>query len=232
MEILRFKPIIKNMEDALKAHYSSSARRIESVELIHLPFCLFNYDVVRRRWFSSEISDKALLLVDMVNGIPINVPSQVEFEDSGGAVAPLLSGIDRSRATRIAGRGLKMRVSRIAVEKADVEERSAIKPLLNDEEAIRRGLWALRYDLMRVWGPLRYRSIKLAKSDKDAVTMHFPYWMLYYRKAGRMHFDALDALSGVREGTQIKMSIVKGMSSEGQDGGGSPPTVFALLPEA
>lgn len=214
MEILRFEPIIKTGEDALKAHCSYSARRIESIEMIYLPFSMFKYEVARRKWLGGEISDRALLLADMVGGIPINVPSQIEFEDkTGGSIASLLSGLDRSVATKMAGRGLKIWASKIAVEKADVQESAAVKPMLGEDEAARRGLWALRYDLMRIWGPFRYRSVNLVKLDGSAATIYFPYWMLYYNKGGKIHFDVLDALSGAKEGTQIKMSIANGIGN-------------------
>lgn len=212
MEAIRFEPVIRNEEEALKAHYSASSRKIKSLELVYLPFTLFKYRVSRKSWLGEIRSDESLLLSDMVNGIPINVPAQVEFSDRTGKLAPLVSGIDKSRATRLAGRGLKVRVGRISVENADLPERCALKTAIGHDEAVRKGLWALRYDLMRIWGPFRSKSIEMTRSEAEPLQVYFPYWILYYPKNGKVDFDALDALSGSKEGTQIKMSIVRAMS--------------------
>jgi hypothetical protein len=213
MDAIRFEPIIKDEAEALKAHYCASSKKIKSLELVYLPFCLFKYKISRQAWLGENKSDESLLLADMVNGIPINVPAQVEFNDkTGGAMTSLVSGIDKSRATRLAGRGLKVRVSRISVENAELPDKSALKTAITHEEAVRKGLWALRYDLMRIWGPFRSKSIQMSRSEAEPMQVYFPYWILYYPKNGKMDFEALDALSGSKEGTQIKMSIVRAMS--------------------
>ncbi|MDD5502015.1 MAG: hypothetical protein PHH26_00955 [Candidatus Thermoplasmatota archaeon] len=212
MKAIRFEPIIKDEADALKAHYSASSKKIKSLELVYLPFCLFKYKISRKAWLGEDKSDESLLLADMVNGIPINVPAQVEFNDKTGKMAPLISGIDKSKATRLAGRGLKVKVSKISVENADLPEKSTLKTAISHREAVRKGLWALRYDLMNIWGPFRSKSLEMSRSEAEPLQVYFPYWILYYPKNGKMDFEALDALSGSKEGTQIKMSIVRAMS--------------------
>jgi len=207
MNIVSFIPAFSDPEDVVRKFCARSFKVPYSLELVYLPFVLFKYHVRLTQFFGKTRIKEGLFLVDMAQGIPVNIKTETFFEVEEtlkkyfGALLPPLQPEDKKKARTV------------ALEGRDVSEEQVLPPILNESEAIGRGKTLLRYDLMRLAGNLRYRMFEIIPSSETKV-LYYPYWIVYYRSGqGEMKFGIIDGLSGQKESgeivTSIKMSLAR-----------------------
>jgi len=211
MKITRLVPRLSNSDDVIKKYCRKNFKTPCSLELIYLPFVLFRYRIDLTLLFGKKKTEKGLFLVDLLQGIPINIKRNTKFEFK----KPDLQEEFKELLGSDSGQNDK---NTVLIESEEVKEEQVLPIVLEEHTAIKRGKNLLMYDIMKLTGSLRYRSIDIIPHPETKV-LHYPYWLIYYRdKKNRMRFDVLDALSGQKEGGQIiksiKIGLVKKTDSE------------------
>jgi hypothetical protein len=139
-----------------------------AAELLYLPFYLFGYTIVAERARNKKTSEKGLLLVDLINGIPINVmnSSKISLANGGEKIKDLIGDkLTEERGDKV-----------IRIDEAEISKEKLPPPRLPAEEAKRKALWVLRWDLMRVLGGFRYKEVNILSNEKGAI-IYYPYWI-------------------------------------------------------
>jgi len=181
-------------------------RRLQAAisrEKLFLPYFLFSYRVVWTTLGGAPKAMDGLLCADLVQGLPMAIPKATRFSLGPGLEAELAD---------LAGLLVHSRPKRtVVLSRTDVPEERLLPALLSSAEAVERGKSILRYDLMRLFGGLRFRKIVLSPRPGGKV-LYYPFWLIYYRgRRERMRFDAFDALTGQREKGEIVRSIKLGL---------------------
>jgi hypothetical protein len=201
MIIPRLAPAFSSAEELLEKYSAKTWKTPRSLELVYLPFVLFRYRIERKGFFGGGKSDEGLFLVDLIQGVPMNIRKNVAFEVAAGADPDfrIVTALPVSQEGR---RGKKF-----LIENIDVSPDQVLPAVLEEAEAIRRGKQLLRYDLMRLAGSLRFRKMEVAPDCRTKV-LYLPYWLIYSRKkSGEVRFDVIDAVNGQKESGQIADSI-------------------------
>jgi len=192
MKIVRLVPRLSDADEVLKKYCRKNFKAPCSLELVYLPF-------VKKK------SEKGLFLVDLLQGIPVNIKRNTKFDfrqcDLEAEFKELLSSNSVENKKTII----------VSVEPEEVDEQQVLPAVLDEETAIKKGKNLLMYDLMKLTGSLRYRSVDIIP-EPETKKLYHPYWLIYFRdKKKQMRFDVLDALSGQKEGGQIIRSIKIGL---------------------
>lgn len=208
MKVVRLVPRLSNSDDVIKKYCRKNFKAPCSLELIYLPFVLFRYKIDLTLLFGKRKTEKGLFLVDLLQGIPINVKKNTKFElkDSGlQAEFKELLGLD------LIEDGKNDNKNTVSIESEEVEQEQVLPIVLEEHTAIKRGKNLLMYDIMKLTGGLRYRRIDVIPLP-ETKTLYYPYWLIYYRdRKNKMQFDVLDGLSGQKEGGQIIKSVKIGL---------------------
>lgn len=204
MKIVRLAPNFLDSDDVLKKFCSKNFKTPYSLELIYLPFVLFRYRMDLTPFFGKIKTEKGLFLVDLLQGVPINIKKRTGFDAEDGLKKEFEPFISLSDSVE----NCKNRVS-IGLETA--AQKQVLPLVLEKEAAIQRGRNLLRYDVMRITGSLRYRRIDIIPQPETKV-LYYPYWLIYYRnRRKKMTFEVIDGLSGQKEHGEIVSSIKMGL---------------------
>ncbi len=204
MKIDILAPRLSEPDEAVRKFCAKNFKTPCSVEMIFLPFVLFTYRISLTRLLGEEKAERGLFLVDLMQGVPINIRKKTvievdqELKEEFGFILSFSVPDNNKR-------------NKVRVERRTVEEKHVMPILLGMDEAIDKGKTLLRYDIMRLAGHLSYRKMSIFPEPKRKV-LYYPYWLIYYRnRRGEMRYDVLDALSGQKEGGQIANSIKMGL---------------------
>lgn len=205
MKIDILSPRLSEPDEAARKFCAKSLKTPFSIEMVFLPFVLFTYRICLTRLLGKEKTERGLFLVDLMQGIPINIRKKTIIEVD----QELQKKFDFILSFSVPNNDKKR--NKVHVERRDVEEKHVMPILLKMDEAIDKGKTLLRYDIMRLVGHLSYRKMSIFPEPKRKV-LYYPYWLIYYRnKRGEMRYDVLDALSGQKEDGQIGNSIKMGL---------------------
>lgn len=204
MRIVRLVPRFANAEDVLKKYCRKNFKAPCSLELVYLPFVLFRYTIELILLFGKKKTEKGLFLVDLLQGIPINIKKDTKFEfrDSNlqEQFSKLLNWVPIGGKKNI-----------VLIETEEVEQEQVLPIVLEEQVAIKAGKNLLMYDIMKLAGSLRYRRLDVIPQP-GTKTLYYPYWLIYYRdRKGIMQFDVIDGLSEQKEGGQIIKSVKIGL---------------------
>jgi len=204
MRITRLVPRLSNSDEVIKKYCRKNFKAPCSLELIYLPFVLFRYRIELTLLFGKNKTEKGLFLVDLLQGIPINIKSNTKLE----LKEPHLHEELKELLGSYLGRDEK---NRVLIESEEVDQEQVLPIVLEEQVAIKKGKNLLMYDIMRLTGGLRYRRVEIIPYP-ETKTLYCPYWLIYYRnRKDEMKFDVLDGLSGQKEGGQIIKSIKIGL---------------------
>ncbi len=205
MNIVRLVPGYSNPDDMISRFCAKSFKFPYSVELIYLPFVLFLYKIEISGFFSAEKNEKGLFMVDLIQGIPVNIKKNTRFNVEEG----LQKDFDIFNDLFTLRENNKTKT--ISIESKKVEADKVLPTVMDKMTAIKMGKKLLRYDIMRLIGNLRYRRVEIIPNP-DTRLLYYPYWLIYYRnRHAQMKFVVLDGLSGQKEGGQIVDSIEIGL---------------------
>ena len=169
-----------------------------------MPFVLFRYTIELTSLFGKRKTEKGLFLVDLLQGIPINIKKDTKFEFRNSNLQEQFS-----KLLNWVPIGGKKNI--VLIETEEVEQEQVLPRVLEEQLAIEKGKSLLMYDIMKLAGSLRYRSLDVIPLP-GTKTLYYPYWLIYYRnRKGVMQFDVTDGLSGQKEGGQIIKSIKIGL---------------------
>jgi len=210
MKIVRFVPRFSNADDVVRTFCAKNFKRPFSVEMVYLPFVLFKYAVEASRFFGEKKISKGLFLGDLIQGVPVNISKGTTLKVETGLESDFV-GLLRS-----SNEGAKGEAETIAIEVQEVSESQVLPAILVESEAIARGKRLLRYDLMRLFGGLRYRKVEITLYPETKL-VYYPYWLVYYRgRRGEMRFVVIDAVIGRKESEEINQSIKLGLMKKKQ----------------
>jgi hypothetical protein len=205
MNIVRIVPNFANHDQVLQKYCRKNFKAPCSIELVYLPFVLFKYRIDLTTLFGRKKTEKGLFLVDLLQGIPINIRRNTSFDFKGRGIQEEFEGLIGTDPVR------KDNVITVTIEPHEVDQEQVLPVVLDTDTAVKRGRNLLMYDIMRLTGALRYRRVDIVP-EPGTKTVYVPYWMIYYRdRKNQMKFDVLDALSGQKEGGQIIKSIKIGL---------------------
>lgn len=205
MKIVRFAPHFSNADDVVRTFCSKNFKRPFSVEMVYVPFVLFKYAVEASRFLGEKKIAKGLFLADLIQGVPVNIRK--------GTTLKLEAGLQNDFAglLRSSTEGAKIEAETIIIEVQEVSESQVLPVILVESEAIARGKRLLRYDLMRLFGGLRYRKVEITLYPETKL-VYYPYWLVYYRgRRGDMRFVVIDGVIGRKESEEIVQSIKLGL---------------------
>lgn len=204
MTILSLSPQYPNSDDMLRKFGSKTFKLPFSLELVYLPFLFFRYSLEMTSLLGKKKKEEGLFLVDLVQGIPINIKRKTKFELEPGLEKEFEKFIDLGDID-------SNNKDVIFIERKEVGENQVLPIILEEDVAIKRGKKLFLYDLMRITGSLRYRKVEISPSEEKKV-LHYPYWLIYFRtKKKEIKFDVWDGLSGQKESGDIKHSIEIGL---------------------
>ena len=205
MNILRFVPRFSGAAEAVGRACARSFRIPEAAELVFLPFVLFRYSIETEGHGGKRKTESGLVMVDLVQGPPMNIPAGTVFALDEGASA------DWPFPASSPPPGGKKAWAPVRAGFEDIPSAQVIPALLGSEAAIGKGKKLLRYDLMRLAGGLRYRKWELVIHPGRTV-IHYPFWLVYHRDRRRnVRLSVMDGLNGRREGGEVALSIEKGL---------------------
>ena len=210
MKITRLVPRLSNSDEVIKKYCRRNFKAPCSLELIYLPFVLFRYRIKLTLLFGKNKTEKGLFLVDLLQGIPINIKSNTKLELKEPHLHEELKEL---LGSYLGGDGK----NRVLIESEEVDQEQVLPIVLEEQVAIKKGKNLLMYDIMRLTGSLRYRRVEIIPYP-ETKTLYYPYWLIYYRnRKNEMKFDVLDGLSGQKEGGQIIKSIKIGLVEKQED---------------
>ncbi|UCE99431.1 MAG: hypothetical protein JSV82_09780 [Planctomycetota bacterium] len=204
MRIIRFVPRLADADYVLKKYCRKNFKAPCSLEILYLPFVLFRYKIELISLFGKKKTEKGLFLVDLLQGIPVNIKKDTKFEFRDSNLQEEFRELLDSFLTEV-----KKNV--VLLETEDIEQEQVLPIVLEEQVAIEKGKSLLMYDIMKLAGSLRYRRLDVIPLP-GTKTLYYPYWLIYYRdRKGIMQFDVLDGLSGQKEGGQIIKSVKIGL---------------------
>ena len=204
MKITILKPTIITEEEAVKKFWSKKTKIPYSIELIYFPFLLFRYHVNQIYFSGKNRSYDGLLLTDLIKGIPINVSNKIRFKMNPEFQKKFKDLIDPFFNEND---GYDI----LFIKEDKVDEEKVLPILLAEDEAIKRGIKILMYDIMKFTGSIRHRKVDIEPRHRGKVIYH-PYWLIYYlNRKNEMKFSVLDAMNGQIEGREINDAIQIGL---------------------
>ena len=205
MKIVRLVPTVVNSDDAVREFTGRSIKIPYSVELVYLPFLLFKYRINILSFFGREKTDEGLFLVDMLQGMPVNIKRDTKFK-----ISPALQE-GFSLLVNVSMAGYDVKKNPLAMEECEIEEEKILPAVLGEDEAVKKGIGLMRYDMMRLAGSFRYRKINILPQPCGRM-VYYPYWLIYYRtNHGAVKFAVLDALNKRIEGGEVIKSVKIGL---------------------
>jgi hypothetical protein len=215
MNVIRIAPRLTDAEAAVTVFSAKTLKVPLAAELVYAPFVMFRYAVAMSGFRGEKKAFEGLFLADLIQGGPMNVPRGTRFEvgpDLEAEFSPLIPQVGENKNGKTA---------LIRLEVGRVSDAQILPALMEREEAMAGGKKLLRYDLMRLAGGLRYRRLNITLLP-GAVTIHYPLWLVYYRRrGGELAFRVIDAVTGRRESGQMVKSVA--MSLVGKTPPGRPP---------
>lgn len=210
MKIIRFAPCFSHADDVVRIFCAKNFKKPFSVEMVYLPFVLFKYAVRANRFFGGKKVSEGLFLADLIQGVPVYIGKgtslivEAALQNEFAALLPL------------SAEGARRKAETIIVEAQQVSESQVLPVGLTENEAIARGKRLLRYDLMRLFGGLRYRKVEITLYPKTKL-VYYPYWLVYYRgRRGDMRIVVIDGVIGKKESEEIVQSIKLGLLKKEQ----------------
>lgn len=205
MKINTLVPKYAEAQQVLKRYCRKNFKAPCSLELIYLPFVLFDYRINTLLLFGKRKSESGLFLVDLTQGIPINVKKNTFFD--------FIDADLKKQFCKLTGRDSvkdeKTVIVRIQSEEVDPQQ--ILPAVIGVQTAVEKGKKLLMYDLMKLAGALRYKKVDVVPGLQRKV-LYYPHWLIYYRdRKNNMKFDVFDALNGQKEGGQIIRSIKIGL---------------------
>jgi hypothetical protein len=198
MDIIRFTPSVKTHEDALKVFCSKSIKIPYSTEMVYLPYLLFAYSISQSFITGKKNTSRGLFLVDLVQGLPMNIKNKTMFEISPALEKEMKALIGDFPV----GQNKK---NPLSIDREDIDEEKILPALMDDEEAISKGRKLFMYDVMKFSGSFRKAEITALEERKR---IYYPYWLIYYKdRKGTTAFSVFDALNRNRESGDLKRSI-------------------------
>lgn len=212
MKIVRLVPRLSDADDVIKRYCRKTFKAPCSVELVYVPFVLFRYRIELASLFGKRKTEKGIFLVDSLQGIPINIKNNTKFVFEDGCLQEEFKGLIGSALLIDSSDVIKDdKTITVLIEKEQVPQEQVLPKVLDEQTAIKRGKNLLMYDIMKLTGSLRYRSVDIIP-EPETRTLYYPYWLIYYRnRKNIMQFDVLDGLSGQKEGGQIIKSVKIGL---------------------
>lgn len=205
MKIVRLVPNFANTDDVLKKYCRKYFKAPCSLELVYLPFVLFRYRIDLTLLFGKKKTEKGLFLVDLLQGIPINIKRNTKFVFKSRDLQEKFRDLIDSNAVE------NKKTIVVSIEPDEVDQEQVLPIVLDEDTAIKKGKNLLMYDLMKLTGSFRYKSIDIIPEPERKI-LYYPHWLIYYRdKKNQMRFDVLDGLNGQKEGGQIIRSIKIGL---------------------
>ena len=214
MKIVRLVPRLSDADDVVKKYCRRNFKAPCSVELIYVPFVLFGYRIELTSLFGNRKTEKGIFLADLLQGIPINIKKNTKFVFEDGCLQEEFKGLVGSALIDPSDVIKDDKTITVLIEKEQVPQEQVLPIVLDEQTAIKTGRNLLMYDIMKLTGSLRYRSIDII-TEPETRTLYYPYWLIYYRdRKNKMQFDVLDGLSGQKEGGQIIKSVKIGLVEE------------------
>ncbi|MHC4104077.1 MAG: hypothetical protein ACYSR9_03995, partial [Planctomycetota bacterium] len=205
MKIVRLVPKFANTDDVLKKYCRKYFKAPCSLELVYLPFVLFRYRIDLTLLFGKKKTEKGLFLVDLLQGIPINIKKNTKFVFKTHDLQEKFRDLIDSNSVE------NKKTTVVSIEPDEVNQEQVLPIVLDEDTAIKKGKNLLMYDLMKLTGSFRYKSIDIIPEPERKI-LYYPHWLIYYRdKKNQMRFDVLDGLNGQKEGGQIIRSIKIGL---------------------
>jgi hypothetical protein len=205
MKIVRLVPKFANTDDVLKKYCRKYFKAPCSLELVYLPFVLFRYRIDLTLLFGKKKTERGLFLVDLLQGIPINIKKNTKFIFKTHDLQEKFRDLIDSNSVE------NKKTTVVSIEPDEVNQEQVLPIVLDEDTAIKKGKNLLMYDLMKLTGSFRYKSIDIIPEPERKI-LYYPHWLIYYRdKKNQMRFDVLDGLNGQKEGGQIIRSIKIGL---------------------
>jgi hypothetical protein len=205
MKIIRLVPKFANTDDVLKRYCRKYFKAPRSLELVYLPFVLFRYRIDLTLLFGKKKTEKGLFLVDLLQGIPINIKKNTKFVFKTHDLQEKFKDLIDSNSVE------NKKTTVVSIEPDEVDREQVLPVVLDEEAAIKKGKNLLMYDLMKLTGSFRYKSVDIIPEPERKI-LYYPHWLIYYRdKKNQMRFDVIDGLNGQKEGGQIIRSIKIGL---------------------
>jgi len=211
MKIIRLVPRLSDADDVIKRYCRKTFKAPCSLELVYLPFVLFRYRIELTSLFGKRRIEKGIFLADSLQGIPINIKKNTKFVFEDGRLQEEFKGLIGSALIDSSVVIKDDKTVTVLIEKEQVPAEQVLPKVLDEQASIKKGKNLLMYDIMKLTGSLRYRSVDIVP-EPGTKTLYYPYWLIYYRdKKNKMRFDVLDGLSGQKEGGQIIKSVKIGL---------------------
>jgi hypothetical protein len=211
MKIVRLVPRLSDADDVIKRYCRKTFKAPCSLELVYVPFVLFRYRIELTSLLGKRKTEKGIFLADSLQGIPINIKKNTKFVFEDGRLQEEFKGLIGSALIDSSVVIKDDKTITVLIEKEQVPEEQVLPKVLDEQTAIKKGKNLLMYDIMKLTGSLRYRSVDIIP-EPETKTLFYPYWLIYYRdKKNKMRFDVLDGLSGQKEGGQIINSVKIGL---------------------
>ena len=150
MKIVRLVPNFANTDDVLKKYCRKYFKAPCSLELVYLPFVLFRYRIDLTLLFGKKKTEKGLFLVDLLQGIPINIKRNTKF------VFKTLDLQEKFRDLIDSNSVENKKTTVVSIEPDEVDQEQVLPIVLDEDTAIKKGKNLLMYDLMKLTGSFRY----------------------------------------------------------------------------
>ena len=205
MKITRLVPEYADADHVLKRYCRKNFKAPCSLELVYMPFVLFDYKIDTLSLFGKRKSEAGLFLVDLSQGIPINIKKNTFFD--------FIDADLKKQFCKLTGEdSLKDEKTVIVkIQSEEVDSQQLLPSVIDVQTALEKGRKLLMYDLMKLAGALRYKKVDVVPGLQRKV-LYYPHWLIYYRdRKNNMKFDVFDALNGQKEGGQIIRSVKIGL---------------------
>ncbi len=205
MKIILFSPRLATPELAAQKFCTRTLKIPHSAELLYLPFVLFKYSVTMTRFSGRQKAFEGIFLADLIRGVPVNIRKKTAFR-----VAPGLQAEFAPFTALLAPSG-EDHVDAVTIESRDIPETRVLSAFLEPHEAMAKAKSVYRYDIIRLAGGWRYRSLDIRLRPETKI-VHYPFWLVYHRtRRGEMTFGVVDGVNGQKEGGDLAASLKFGL---------------------
>jgi hypothetical protein len=205
MKIILFSPRLATPEQAAQKFCARTLKIPYSAELLYMPFILFKYSVAMSRFSGRQKTFEGIFLADLVRGVPVNIRKKTAFR-----VAPGLQA-EFGRFTALLAPNGEDHKDAVTIESRDILETQVLPALLEHREAMAKAKSVYRYDIIRLAGGWRYRSLDIRLHPETKI-VYYPFWLVYHRtRRGEMTFGVVDGVNGQKEGGEMAASLKLGL---------------------
>ncbi|MHC4068239.1 MAG: hypothetical protein ACYSR8_01480 [Planctomycetota bacterium] len=205
MKITRLVPKYADADQVLKRYCRKNFKAPCSLELVYLPFVLFDYKIDALSLFGKRKSESGFFLVDLIQGIPINVKKNTFFDFIDANLKEQFSKLTGEDSAK------DEKTVIVKIQSEEVDPQQLLPTVIDRQTAVEKGKKLLMYDIMKLAGALRYKKVDIVPGLQRKV-LYYPHWLVYYRdRKNNMKFDVFDALNGQKEGGQIIRSVKIGL---------------------